>query len=103
MLFLGLILFYVLHISRRDEKILQTRMKHPELIFSHVIVGHSNTILGAYQGKPIYETITIADGRTFTFESVAVPYQDGVYLADYPECWYILIDGKLLYREELDK
>jgi len=86
--------------SRREDWSFQQRMKSPEKIFSHIITERSERSLGSYLDKSIAEKIKIADGRTFIFESIAVPYSDGVYLADHPECFYILVDQMLLYREE---
>lgn len=58
--------------------------------------------IGSYLGNQIYKYVTLSDGITYEFVSVAVPAitPDGVlvYHADLPGK-HVKIDGDLLYRE----
>lgn len=58
--------------------------------------------IGSYLGNKIYKYVTLSDGITYEFVSVAVPAitPDGVlvYHADLPGK-HVKIDGDLLYRE----
>lgn len=65
----------------------------------NVVARSVNDVVGTYKDLKIYRTVQLDDGRIFTFESVAVEQEPGVYHADDPSKKYIIVDKCLLYRE----
>jgi hypothetical protein len=88
--FLGLCWFFIRKYKRASEPTWK-----PELN----VTWRSDNILGVYQGVKIAERLKLEDGRTFTFESVAVAQRPGTYFADRLDTSYVVIDRYLLYRE----
>jgi hypothetical protein len=64
-----------------------------------VITWRSNKYLGVYKGVKIADKIKLEDGRSFTFESIAVVARPGLYLADDQDGSYVVVDNCLLYKE----
>lgn len=65
----------------------------------NVVARSVNDVVGTYKDLKIYRTVQLDDGRLFTFESVAVEQEPGVYHADDLSKKYIIVDKCLLYRE----
>lgn len=64
----------------------------------HEIVLKSEEVVGSFQGKPIHKTLSLDNGKTYIFESIAVEHEPNVFIAEHPKASYILYEG-LLYRQ----
>ena len=76
----------------------QASLKIKEVEDPLTVVERSE-VIGRFQGSTIHRNIRLADGRRFTYESVAVQQAPGVYYSDQPNTTYVVIENCLLYRE----